>query len=104
MVGTERKLSAELSVIVTRAVQAGLTQDEIDDHGPAAALFIDKDGYLMQRDDQSSEWVSTMPKRGEPHTDSISPRFGPTPIPTLQLHNHVIVLVQESVITPGHAQ
>ena len=38
MVSTARKLSAELRVVVTRAVQAGLTQDEIDDHGPAGAL------------------------------------------------------------------
>ena len=38
MVSTTRKLSAELRVVVTRAVQAGLTQDEIDDHGPAGAL------------------------------------------------------------------
>ena len=46
MVSTARKLSAELRVVVTRAVQAGLTQDEIDDHGPAGAL--DEGGSVFE--------------------------------------------------------
>jgi hypothetical protein len=52
MVGTERKLSAELRVIVTRAVQAGLTQDEIDDQGPAGAL--DQGGFVFE--DKPPQW------------------------------------------------
>jgi hypothetical protein len=46
MGSTARKLSAELRVVVTRAVQAGLTQDEVDDHGPAGAL--DEGGSVFE--------------------------------------------------------